>query len=75
MANHKRQPIPVPSESVEDLFNVLSAMPPLTHCRKCGSKLFHLDATFLSDSGKTWTLPLPFCSRCHSVECLAEHAA
>lgn len=64
MAKNTSQSIVVPSKSVEELFAVLCAQPRLTNCRKCGFELLHLDATFLSWSGKVWTLPLPFCSNC-----------
>src|SRR5437660_1338987 len=47
------------SQSVGDFFNTLSTLPRLLRCRRCGSKLLHLDATFFSQSRKVWTLPLP----------------
>jgi len=75
MVRSKSQLILVPSGSVEELFTVLSAMPSMTHCRKCGSELLHVDATFFLYSGKTWTLPLPFCSRCNDVEDCMKHAS
>ena len=53
-----------PIQSVEELFNSLSALPPLFHCLQCGSKLLHVDATFVSEGGKAWTLRLPFCPNC-----------
>jgi hypothetical protein len=57
MANHSSRSIIVPSQSVEELFDALSALPRLTRCRNCGTALLHLDATFFSPSGKVWTLP------------------
>lgn len=75
MAKHKSQPISVPSALVEELFAALSATPRMTHCRKCGHELLHVDATFFSYSGQTMTLPLPFCSECIRVEDLARRAA
>jgi len=75
MANRSPRSIIVPSESVEELFNALSALPRLTHCRKCGTALSHLDATFFSPSGKVWTLPLPFCSKCNREEAVVTDAA
>jgi hypothetical protein len=71
MATSNCQSIIVPSESVAELFDALSALPRLTRCRKCDTELLHLDATFFSDDGKVWTLPVPFCSTC----CLGEGAA
>jgi hypothetical protein len=68
MANHSSRSIIVPSESVEELFDALSALPRLTRCRKCGTELLHVDATFFASSGKVWTLPLPFCSNCARKE-------
>ncbi len=68
MARNASQSIAVPSESVGELFDALSALPPLTHCRKCGTELLHLDATFFSYGGKVWTLPLPFCENCARAE-------
>ncbi len=37
-------------------------------CRKCGTKLLHLDATFFSYSGKVRKLPLPYCANCGRAE-------
>src|SRR6266567_4384182 len=68
MANNSSRSIIVRSESVEELFDALSALPPLIHCRKCGTELLHVDATFFSSSGNVWTLPLPFCSNCAREE-------
>jgi hypothetical protein len=48
----------VPAQAVEDLFTTLAALPPLTHCRRRGFKLLHLDATFFSENEKVWTLQL-----------------
>ncbi len=75
MANNSSRSIIVRSESVEELFDALSALPRLTHCRKCGTALLHVDATFFSSSGKVWTLPLPFCSNCAREEQVAKYAA
>ena len=51
-------------QSVEELFEALSALPPLVHCRKCGSRLLQMNATFFSYGGKVWNLPLPVCTNC-----------
>ncbi len=75
MAKNTAQLIIVPSESVEELFAALSALPRLTYCRKCGTELLHLDATFFSYGGKVWTLPLPFCSNCNQEERAMTNAA
>jgi len=75
MANHSSHSIIVPSESVEELFDALSALPRLTRCRKCGTELLHVDATFFPPSGKVWTLPLPFCSKCNREEAVVTNAA
>jgi hypothetical protein len=48
----------VPAQAVEDLFTTLAALPPLTHCRRRGFELLHLDATFFSENEKVWTLQL-----------------
>jgi hypothetical protein len=42
---------------------------------KCGTELLHLDATFFSDGGKVWTLPVPFCSTCCFGEGAVTNAA
>lgn len=63
-----------PIQSVQELFNSLSALPPLIHCRQCGSKLLHVDATFLSEGGKAWTQPLPFCPNCEPSQVSPEFA-
>jgi hypothetical protein len=52
------------TKAVEELFDTLSALPPLTCCCNCGSKLLHVPTTFFSDSGKVWTLLLPVCTDC-----------
>jgi ribosomal protein S27AE len=75
MAKSNPESIVVPSTSVEKLFATLSAMPRITHCRKCGYELLHVDATFFTLSGQSLTLPVPFCSKCNRVEELARHAA
>ena len=75
MAKSKSQSIIVPSLSVEKLFNALSALPRLTSCDNCGTRLLQLDVTFVSSGGRVWILPLPFCSRCNRVEALARNAA
>jgi hypothetical protein len=75
MANNSSRSIIVPPESVEELFDALSALPRLTHCRKCGTELMHVDATFFSSSGKVWTLPLLFCLNCAREEHVAKNAA
>jgi hypothetical protein len=75
MAKNGSRSIVVPSESVEELFDALSALPRLTRCRKCGTELLHVDATFFSCGGKVWTLPLPFCSNCAGKERVAKYAA
>jgi hypothetical protein len=64
MESESRTITVVPPQAAEDLFNTLSALPPLIHCPKCGFKLLHLDATFFSQNGKVWTLPLPVCPKC-----------
>jgi hypothetical protein len=75
MANNTSRSVVVPSDSVEELFNALSALPRLTHCRKCGTALLHVDAIFSSPSGKVWTLPLPYCLNCNREEAVATNVA
>jgi hypothetical protein len=53
----------IPSLSVAELFDALSAIPRLLECPKCGSKLLYRDAAF-SHNGKVWTLQLPICPIC-----------
>lgn len=60
------------TESVEELFDTLSALPLSIHCLKCGTKLLHVHATFVSASGKVWTLPLPICPNCEPPQIRAE---
>jgi hypothetical protein len=50
--------------SMQVLFDTLSAMPPLENCPECGSIMSHLDATFLSQNGKTWNVPLRAWPKC-----------
>jgi hypothetical protein len=75
MATNNSRPIIVPSESVAKLSDVLSALPRLTHCQKCGTELLHVDAMFFSDGGKVWTLPLPFCTACNREKAVVTNAA
>ena len=63
-----------PTQSVEEFFDSLSALPPFIHCRQCGSKLLHVDITFLSEGGKAWTLPLPSCPKCEPLKVSLEGA-
>jgi len=67
MVKSKSQTMLVPSASVGELFSTLSAMPRMTHCRKCGHELLHMDATFFLSSGESRTLPWPFCPQCIDV--------
>jgi hypothetical protein len=60
--------------SVEELFDALSALPPLVHCRKCGSRLLQMNATFFSYGGKVWTLSLPVCTNCEPTQFSPERA-
>lgn len=75
MANYSSRSIVAPTGSPEKLFDALSGQPPLTDCRKCGTALLHMDATFFSSTGKVWTLPLPFCSNCARKERVPKCAA
>lgn len=75
MANNSSRSIVVPSESVAELFDALSGLPRLTNCRKCGTALLHVDATFFLPSRKVWTLPLPFCWNCNREEAVVTNAA
>jgi hypothetical protein len=54
--------------SVEELLDALSALPPLVHCRKCGSRLMQMNARFFSYGGKVWNLPLPVCTNCEPTQ-------
>jgi transcription elongation factor Elf1 len=75
MERKESHPIPVPSESVKELFDALSVLPRLTNCRRCGTELLHLDATFFSNGRRVWTLPLPFCSNCGLEASIGTNAA
>src|ERR1700683_4537869 len=58
---------PLKRSAVEDLFHVLALLPPLTHCSKCGFRFVYFDKMFFSpkpDEQESWTVPLPFCTRC-----------
>jgi hypothetical protein len=55
-------------QSGEELFDALSALPPLVHCRKCGSRLLQMNATFFSYGGKVWNLPLPVSTTCEPTQ-------
>jgi len=52
-----------PSQFAERILEVLSTLPPLLHCKKCGSKVIHRDAT-LSYNGKVSKIQLPICPKC-----------
>jgi hypothetical protein len=65
----------VSSEVIDQLFDTLSALPPLIYCRKCCTKLLQVHATFCSDSGKSWTLALPVCKNCEPPQLSQERAA
>lgn len=62
------------TQSVEELFEILSAARPLIHCRSCGTKLLHMQATFILDSGKLWTLALPICTNCEPPQATPERS-
>ena len=49
---------------VKELFDNLMALPSPEQCRKCGSKLIHVETTFFSVGEKFWTVPLPVCPMC-----------
>ena len=49
---------------VKALFDTLLALPTPEQCRKCGSKLMHVETTFFSLGEKFWTVPLPVCPMC-----------
>jgi hypothetical protein len=66
---------PHTAEFVDELFDTLSALPPLTYCRKCCAKLLHVHATFSSDGGKSWTLSLPICRNCEPPQVSQERSA
>jgi hypothetical protein len=51
-------------QTVEELCDALSALPPLVHGDKCGSRLLQMNATFFSYGGKVWSLPV---TRVHKV--------
>ena len=61
-------------QSVEELFDALSALPPLVHCRKCGSRVLLMNATFFSYGGKVWNLWLPVCTNCGTTQFSPERA-
>jgi hypothetical protein len=52
---------------LKEFLDNLSALPSPERCRKCGSKLMHVDATLFSSGEKFWTLPVPVCPRCEDV--------
>jgi hypothetical protein len=66
MANTSLYSTEAQSQLIDKLFDALSAIPPLLHCRKCGTELLHANATFFTLAGKEWTLPLPHCPQCTS---------
>jgi len=55
---------PALRSAVEDLFDALSEVPSPVRCKRCGSGMLYLDATFFSSGGRFWTLPLPVCPKC-----------
>ena len=50
--------------AADKLLNMLSTQPPVTYCPYCKSLLVHIDTTFESQNGTTWTIPLPICQTC-----------
>ena len=68
MANKSLSSTEAQSQLIDKLFDALSAIPPLLHCRKCGTELLHANATFFTLAGKEWTLPLPHCPQCDPNE-------
>jgi hypothetical protein len=51
--------------SAQHFLDMLAAQPPVLSCPTCGQALLQLDATFLSQTGKSWMIPLPVCMNCH----------
>jgi len=49
---------------IKEFFDKLSALPKPEECRKCGSKLMHVETTFFSSGEQFWTIPLPVCPKC-----------
>jgi hypothetical protein len=52
------------AQSVEALFEIISAEPRRLRCPRCGFKLAHVETTFFLQNGKAWIIPLPLCQRC-----------
>ncbi len=61
-------------QTVEELLDELSALPPLVHCRKCGSRLLQMNSTFFSCGGKMWKHPSPVCTECEPTQFSRERA-
>jgi len=57
----------------EKLLDTLATQPLPLCCPECGSPFSHLDATFVLQSGKSCTIPLPVCSCRASHEGTALH--
>ena len=74
MVNKSLSVSSTPVQTVEELYDALSALPPLVHCRKCGSRLRQMNATFFSCGGKMWKLPLPVCTKCEPTQFSRERA-
>jgi hypothetical protein len=68
MANTSRSSTEAQSQLIDKLFDDLSVLPPLLHCRKCGAELLHANATFFTLAGKEWNVPLPRCPQCDLKE-------
>ena len=51
--------------SAEQLLDMLAAQSMALRCLKCGLPLLHADVTFLSQSGRSWVIPLPVCAKCN----------
>jgi hypothetical protein len=54
--------------SSQHLLDMLAAQPPVLNCPRCGEPLLQMDATFLSQNGKTWMIPLPVCMSCNHAD-------
>jgi len=75
MPKDKSESIVVPSKAVQQLLHAIAVMPHVTNCGRCGTELLHVDTTFVSFGGKTFTLPLPLCPNCHQEEVTEAPAA
>lgn len=68
MANTSLSSTEAQSQLIDKLFDARSAIPPLLHCRQCGTELLHAECHVFTLADKEWTVPVPHCPQCDPNE-------